>query len=114
MTPPSQGDVVLVPFPFSDLSTVKRRPALVLSSDEFNRTLGDLIIAQISSRVNSPTRPGDHFIRDWRAAGLLLPSLVRAQITTINSSIVVKVLGSMPGHEMAAARRQLAGVLGFS
>jgi len=107
MTAPNRGDVVLVPFPFTDLSAVKRRPALVVSSDEYNRATGDVIIAQISSKLRSRPRPGDHLVGDWEAAGLLLPSLVRARITTLHTSIVIRVLGTMPEGEMTGAERGL-------
>ncbi|HEY0262372.1 MAG TPA: type II toxin-antitoxin system PemK/MazF family toxin [Chitinophagales bacterium] len=45
-----QGDVILVPFPFSDLSGSKLRPALVISSEQVNQTR-DLICVQITSKV---------------------------------------------------------------
>ena len=45
-----QGDIVLVPFPFSDLSGTKLRPALVISSEQVNQTR-DLICLQITSKV---------------------------------------------------------------
>ncbi len=46
MERPVKGDVVVVPFPFSDLSTVKRRPALVIATPDG----GDAILCQITSR----------------------------------------------------------------
>ncbi len=45
-----RGDVVLVPFPFTDLSTTKQRPALVVSSDQFNATRNDVLVAAITSQ----------------------------------------------------------------
>jgi mRNA interferase MazF len=113
MTPFKRGTVVLVPFPFTDLSALKRRPAVVISSDAYNATTGDVIIAQITSRVNSPPRPGDHLIRQWRQAGLAAPSLARARMTTLHASIVVKPLGAMPHQEMSAVNRALASALGL-
>ncbi len=56
----SQGDVVLVPFPFTDLSAIKQRPALVLSPDRSNKVRPDLVVAAITSQI--PTIPGDVFI----------------------------------------------------
>src|SRR3972149_6948402 len=114
MTALKRGTVVLVPFPFTDLSAVKRRPALVMSSDEYNAATGDVIIAQITSRVNSPHRPGDHQVRKWKDAGLLSPSLVRARMTTLHSSIVVKPLRAIPPEEMSAVGSRVGGVLGLS
>lgn len=48
-----QRDIVLVPFPFTDLSGKKKRPVLVVSSDEFNRLSEDVIVVQITSRLES-------------------------------------------------------------
>jgi mRNA interferase MazF len=47
----SQGDVVLVPFPFTDLTAIKQRPALVLSPDRLNQKRPDLVVAAITSQV---------------------------------------------------------------
>lgn len=114
MTRYERGTVVLVPFPFTDLSTAKRRPALVISNDEYNRATGDVIVAQITSKVNSPPRPGDYRLNDWRAAGLPLPSLVRARMTTLHSSLPVRTLGRMPAGEMRSIDEALAVALGLT
>ena len=47
----SQGDVVLVPFPFTDLSAIKQRPALVLSPERINKVRTDLVVAAITSQI---------------------------------------------------------------
>ena len=46
-----RGDVVLVPFPFTDLSSTKQRPALVVSADHLNATRDDLLVAAITSQI---------------------------------------------------------------
>ena len=45
-----RGDIVLVSFPFTDLSTSKRRPALVVSPDSFNQAMQDVVLAAITSQ----------------------------------------------------------------
>lgn len=45
-----RGDIVLVSFPFTDLSSSKTRPALVVSPDSFNQTMQDLVLAAITSQ----------------------------------------------------------------
>jgi mRNA interferase MazF len=114
MTACERGSIVLVPFPFTDLSEVKRRPALIVSTRHYNERTDDVIIAQITSRVNSPARPGDHSLARWREAGLLAPSLVRAKLTTLHSSLIARSLGSLPEAEMRAVDKSLASVLGLS
>jgi mRNA interferase MazF len=113
MTTPDRGDVVLVPFPFTDLAGVKRRPALVLTGADYNVVMGDVIIAQITSRVSAPLRPGDYLVADWQGAGLLAPSLLRTKLTTIHSDLIVRKLGTMPASDMHQIRRTIAGVLGL-
>lgn len=111
MTVYSRGDVVLVPFPFTDLSDTKRRPALVISTDHYNRSCPDVIVAQITSRVAAPPRPGDHRVELWEEAGLLAPSLVRARVTTLLQSIVLRRLGTLSVSDLAGVDEGLRQAL---
>ena len=52
-----RGDVVLVPFPFTDLSSAKHRPALVISADALNSMRDDVLVAAITSQVPTPWQP---------------------------------------------------------
>lgn len=47
----NKGDVILIPFPFTDLSATKQRPALIVSSDQFNNKHNDVIVMAISSQI---------------------------------------------------------------
>jgi mRNA interferase MazF len=62
MTDYRPGDVILVPYPFDEHAGGRERPALVISPDEYNKSTGKLIIAQITSRVSAPPHPGDCLI----------------------------------------------------
>lgn len=55
MVAPARGSVVLVPFPFSDLSQAKRRPAVVLAAAE----RGDWILCQVTSQPYADARAGN-------------------------------------------------------
>ncbi|MBI1819930.1 MAG: type II toxin-antitoxin system PemK/MazF family toxin [Nitrospirae bacterium] len=74
-----RGDVVLVIYPNSDLKTFKKRPALIIQSDQINTGLSQQIVALITSNINrsGPTRvlfkQGDS---ECRAMGLLTDSVV--------------------------------------
>jgi mRNA interferase MazF len=46
---PDQGEIVLVPVPFTDLSSQKRRPVIVISSDEYNRRSPDIVVVAMTS-----------------------------------------------------------------
>jgi len=94
-----QGDVVLVAFPFTDLSTAKTRPALVVSSDSFHREALDIILAGITSQTDRKMTPSDFLLslEDQRHAGLPKPSLVRlGKIVTLDRRLIRKKLGNMP------------------
>jgi len=79
-------DIVLVPFPFTDLSTTKKRPSLIISPDEFNKN-DDLIIAFITSKIPDQLRFGDFRIKEWENSGLPKPFLIRMKFSTISKTI---------------------------
>ncbi len=106
-----RGDVVLVPFPFTERRVSKKRPALVVSSDEYIAACSDVVVAQITGRLDAPARPGDHRVKDWRGAGLTGPSLLRARLTTLHAGVVLRRLGRMSGEDMRAINRSLITAL---
>lgn len=74
-----RGDVVLVPFPFTDLSNAKQRPALVISSDTFNTVRDDILVVAITSQIPT-TLAADEFmipVSELTACGLPKPSILR-------------------------------------
>jgi mRNA interferase MazF len=70
MTDYKFGDIILVPFPFTDQSTVKKRPAVVVSSAAYNAERPDLVIMAVTGQMRSAEYFGDVAIADWRPAGL--------------------------------------------
>lgn len=71
-----QGDIVIIPFPFTDLSQRKRRPALVISNDTVNAT-GDYLMAQITSRQKYDGLSIEITANDYSANPLPVVSYVR-------------------------------------
>ena len=106
-----RGDVVLVRFPFTDLTTTKRRPALVISTDLYNQSQINLIIAAITSQTRR-SGIGDCLIQNWREAGLVKPSQVKAVIATIEQNLVLKKLGTLAPNDMEIVEQALAKALG--
>ncbi len=83
MPSPVRGDIVLVPFPYADLRGMKRRPACVISADEYQRG-PDLIVAMVTSQRARREAPGlgDVVVTDWQAAGLRAPAVAsRAEVS---------------------------------
>jgi mRNA interferase MazF len=113
MTGFKQGDIILLPFPFGERAGGRKRPALVISPLEHNQLTGELIIAQVTSRVDSPARPGDYLIQSWRHANLPRPALVRSRLATVKVCLVLRKLGELTEADLQAARQSLlAAVLG--
>jgi mRNA interferase MazF len=69
MTSYDFGDIVLVPFPFTDQSGIKKRPAVVVSSAAYNTARLDLILMAVTSQVRPVTTFGEVLISDWQKAG---------------------------------------------
>lgn len=104
-------DVVLVPFPFTDQSTSKKRPAVVISSQAYNSRRPDVIVMAITSRMlRAAGDPGEHAIQEWAAAGLPKPSLIKPVVATIQADLILKRLGSLQGSDVAGLRGAMAAV----
>ena len=95
-----RGDIVLVPFPNSDLRTMKIRPALVVQSDDIDSDLSQVILVMISSnlhRIGRKTRCLIEIDTEMgEASGLLVDSVVMADnIATVLRSRITRILGNL-------------------
>lgn len=100
-------DVILVPFPFADLSSNKKRPCLVLSTPKPPRLKDHLVVAMITSQVSGPFFPHDVEITDYKFAGLPKPSLIRlAKVVTLDSLLILKTLGALHEKDQAKVRKE--------
>ena len=106
------GDVVLVPFPFTDQSTTKQRPAVVVSSARYHAERPDLILMAVTSMQRESPPVGELSVRGWQAAGLLKPSAIKPILTTIEKRLVRKRLGMLNDDDRAGLRQALALILG--
>ena len=108
-------DVVVVPFPFTDRSTRKRRPAVVLSDlHAFNELVGQSVLAMITSARHSDW-PLDVQIEDLDSAGLPSASVVRMKLFTLDDRLVIRRAGSLAENDrtaVVAALRQLLNLSG--
>ncbi len=95
-------DVVVVPFPFTDRTTTRRRPALVLSdAGNFNKQVGQSVLAMITSASNSDW-PLDVNIQDLDSAGLPSASVVRMKLFTLDDKLVIRKAGRLTEHDQFA------------
>ncbi|MEA2939680.1 MAG: hypothetical protein QOD09_209 [Bradyrhizobium sp.] len=106
-----RGDLLLVPFPFSDLSATKRRPVLALTASD---SYGDFIALPVTSRPQA-----EHGL-PLAAADLVTGSLPAAswirtnRIVTLNVSLVIKTVGRVSERAVAAAVERFCAHIGLS
>ncbi|TAK49269.1 MAG: type II toxin-antitoxin system PemK/MazF family toxin [Betaproteobacteria bacterium] len=106
-----QGDVVKVPFPYTDRPTRQHRPALVVAAGDLESAHGLLWVVMITSAENRRW-PGDVAIRDLASAGLPAPSVIRtAKIATIEAADAAR-LGRVPPALYRRVRDGLSRNLG--
>jgi mRNA interferase MazF len=108
----SFGDVVLVPFPFTDQSGTKKRPAVVVSSLGYNTNRRDIVIMAITSQVRVPLGFAEAAVGDWQSAGLLKASVFKPVCTTIEQGLVIRVMGRLCAADITTLRQLVVGVIG--
>jgi mRNA interferase MazF len=109
-----RGDIVLVPFPFTDLRSAKQRPALVISPDALNSVREDLLLAGITSQIPD-ARAVDEFLipqNQLAACGLPKPSIIKlVKLVALHRSLVIKRIGSLPAQSLAQALARIRELL---
>lgn len=106
------GDVVLVPFPFTDQTATKKRPAIVISSDAYNRQRPDVILLAVTSQARSTPDIGEASVHEWQAAGLLKPSVLKPVVLTAQRRLVIRRLGRLSEVDLGAVITTLELILG--
>lgn len=108
----SFGQVLCVPFPFTNQAGGKQRPAVVISSTAYNNARADLILMAITSQVRQPLNFAEVIIDDWQTAGLLKISVFKPVITTQEQQLVIKTLGHLAPQDKLVLKNNLAKVIG--
>ena len=105
-----RGDIILVPFPFTDLSASKQRPALVVSPDIFNVTRKDILIAAITSQVPEILAEDEILIpiNNLPVTGLLKISIGKVRkMVAIHQELVRKRIGTLPSSLLGPVLKQI-------
>jgi PemK-like, MazF-like toxin of type II toxin-antitoxin system len=103
MTDFNFGDIVPAPFPLTDQSAVKKRPAVIVSSAAYNLKRPNVIIMAVTSQMRSASSFGDTAIADWRSAGLLKPSVLKPIFTTVEKGLMAAAQCHGPRHFVGTA-----------
>ncbi|WP_194975155.1 type II toxin-antitoxin system PemK/MazF family toxin [Aquiflexum lacus] len=104
-----KGDIVLVQFPFTDLTGNKNRPALILRSGTL-----DVTVSFISTQLHWQ-EPSDLLLQPNSINGLKKPSLIRiGKIATIEKSLVIGKLGNIDSEEIGELNKKLIQVFNIN
>ena len=112
MTNYKWGDIVLVDFGFSEGAGSKKRPALIISSDNYHKGRQEVIVAAITSNIKRVLF-GDTKIDRWKEAGLIYPSLVTGVIRTIKVSVIIHKLGALSKQDLQKVQKNLGKAIEF-
>ena len=105
----SKNEIVLIKYPFSDLSTFKVRPAIVVNSDYPSK---DLIIIPLTSRMIN-LLPGEFILSKWKESGLNVPTIVKRGIFTIDEKLVIQSIGKLHQDDIIYLEKSILYWLGF-
>lgn len=105
----SKNDIILVRYPFSDLSSSKVRPAIIVSPKYQSQ---DLFIVPLTSKI-SPLLPGEFLISDCAAVGLNVPTAVKRGLYTVHQSLIIVGIGKLTEPDTEQLVRSLEGWLGL-
>jgi mRNA interferase MazF len=105
----SKHDVILVRYPFSDLSNSKVRPAVVVSTLHSSQ---DIFITPLTSKTSSLLE-GEFVLSEWAAAGLNIATAVKRGVYTVHESLVMKVIGQLMNTDAKQLEQSLHGWLGL-
>jgi len=95
-----RNSIILVPVPFTDLTSSKVRPAVVIG---LSTAHNDIFIVPITSQLHQTSLSLQH----WQAAGLNVPCGIKSQLATIDARLIHKVIGSLSPTDTAALDTQL-------
>jgi mRNA interferase MazF len=104
-----KGDVVLVSYPFSDLSATKVRPAVIVHAPHVSQ---DSLIVPLTSRL-ATLLPGEFVLSGWAQAGLNVPSAVKRGIYTLHSRLILKCIGRVTPADLTQLEQALRNWLGL-
>jgi mRNA interferase MazF len=98
----SPGDIVTIDFP--GVTGVKRRPAVVLSSEVYHKSRPDIVVGLITSHIAATMGPTDCSLEDWTEAGLRVASAFRSFLVTLPPAANPVLVGHLSQRDWKAVR----------
>ena len=107
-----RGEVIYADMPLMTAPGSKRRPAVIISSDEYNLLRSEVIACGTTSDIwEFPF--GNYLLVDWQSAGLRQPSVVTAWPATVPQDKILRRYGQVSARDLAAIDRSLILILGL-
>ena len=106
------GDVVLVPFPFTDQRTLKRSPAVIVSNVNYNLAKPDVVVMAVTSQFRPTAGLGEVWIEQWKDGGLLKPSAIKPVFATLEQGLIVRQLGKLVSADQVALKKAISETIG--
>jgi mRNA interferase MazF len=107
-----QGDIVIVPFPFSDLSFVKQRPVLILSKTPYNQSSDDIITCGITSNLHNAPHSVSIDNKDLSHGKIPRPSTIKVdKLFTLSKSIIRKKVATIDAKTLAQVKKEFRDLL---
>jgi mRNA interferase MazF len=97
---------------FQGIVSTKRRPAVVVSSEAYQRERPDAILAVVTSQISKSISSTDYILQDWQAANLTKPSAVRIFLFTLPQSKITEI-GELSERDWAKVRTRLQIAFNF-
>ncbi|MEL6488450.1 MAG: type II toxin-antitoxin system PemK/MazF family toxin [Cyanobacteria bacterium J06621_3] len=99
----SKYDVILVRYPFSDLSSSKVRPAVIVNAPHPSQ---DIIITPLTSKTRS-LFPGEFVLSEWAKAGLNVTTAVKRGLYTVHNRLALKRIGQLMDADIKQLEQSL-------
>lgn len=100
----SKGDIVLLPYPFTDLKASKVRPAIVVAPEDCRYS--DIFVVPITSRITLLSS-GEYVLKDWISSGLNVPSAVKRGCVLVDTKLILKKVGTCSKSDIATLNKAL-------
>jgi mRNA interferase MazF len=105
----SKYEIILVRYPFSDLSSSKVRPAIVVSAPHISQ---DILITPLTSKTEK-LLDGEFVLCEWAAAGLNVVTAAKRGVYTVHENLVLKVIGKLINPDAERLEQSLRNWFGL-
>lgn len=107
-----QGEVILTPFPFSNLEKEKLRPSVIISNDNYNKKFEDILVVPMTSNLNVREYTISLTNKDLEKGKLLKDSLIKVdRIFSINKNLVRLKIGRINQAKLKEIKNIILGLL---